>query len=107
MKLNQTPSLLIASLLIVPVMAGADDVTVEISHGNLSPAEASIEAGDKVTFVNTVDMPGGHSVAADDESFASPALQKNENWEYVFAQPGTYRYHVKEHSGVRGIIRVK
>lgn len=96
-----------AALLVAPVMALGKDSTVEISHGSLSPSEVSIHKGERVTFANSVAMPGGHSVVADDDSFASPPLEKGQTWDHTFEKTGSFAYHVKEHPGAKGVIHVK
>lgn len=98
---------LIACLLVTPLMASGDDPTVEITHHAVSPAELSIQKGETVTFVNKVEMPGGHSVVADDKSFASPPLEKGQTWDHTFEAAGTFAYHLNEHPDTKGVIDVK
>lgn len=107
MRLIRITLTLAASLLVAPLVAGAEDSRVEISHNRVSPEEVSIQRGETVTFVNTVNMPGGHSVVADDGSFASPALGKNESWDHTFDGAGTFGYHLEEHPDTRGVISVQ
>jgi len=90
-----------------PFLAGADGVTVEVGHNRLSPAEFSIAVGDEVTFVNQDQMPGGHTLVADDESFSSPPLAKGESWTHAFESAGKVPYHIKEHPGAKGTISVE
>src|SRR5919108_5176783 len=59
-------------LLAVPVWATAGETTVQVGHNRLEPPEISIAAGDTVTFHNQDEMPGGHTLLADDGSFESP-----------------------------------
>lgn len=100
--------MLAAALVLAAAPAGAGaDVTVEVGHNHLSPAEVSIGVGETVTFHNRDAMPGGHTIAADDGSFSSPALEKDESWSRAFDEPGSYPYHIKEHPDARGEIRVE
>ena len=98
---------LTACLVATPLTASEEAPTIEISHDQVSPAEVSIQKGETVTFVNRVEMPGGHSVVADDSSFASPPLGKGQTWVHTFEEAGTFAYHVKEHPGTKGVINVK
>ena len=98
---------LIAGFLAIPLVASAESATIEIHHHHVSPAEASVAKGETVTFVNMVDMFGGHRVVADDSSFSSPALQKDQAWTHTFEEAGTFAYHVEEHPGTKGVIRVE
>jgi plastocyanin len=52
-------------------------------------------------------MPGGHTIMADDCSFKSPDLAKDESWSHTFTKPGTYAYHIKQHPEAKGKIVVK
>lgn len=96
-----------AALLALAGPAGAGDVTVDVGHGSLEPAEVTIGAGDTVTWVNRKAMPGGHSVAAEDGSFESPALDVGESWTHTFHEPGRYRYRIQEHPEAQGTVIVE
>lgn len=98
---------LITCLLVTPLMASGEDATVEITHQAVSPTQLSIQKGETVTFVNKVAMPGGHSVVADDNSFASPPLEKDQTWDHTFEEAGTFAYHLDEHPNTKGVIDVK
>ena len=94
-------------LLGAPTSAGAEDAKVEVGHNRLSPVDVSIAVGEKVTFENQDEMPGGHSVAADDGSFSSPPLEKGGTWSHTFEAAGTYPYHIVQHPDAKGTISVK
>lgn len=99
------PAIVTWSLVAAPALA--DDVTVKVSHGKLDPAAVTIAVGDTVTFVNVVAMPGGHSVAAKDGLFTSPALDKDGQWSYTFEEAGVFSYQIVEHPEGVGTITVK
>ena len=86
---------------------GTSGVTVDLGHNRLSPSEITIAVGGSVTFHNQDEMPGGHTLAADDGSFESPPLAKDESWSRTFPTAGTYPYHIKEHPGAKGKITVR
>jgi plastocyanin len=73
----------------------------------VDPAELKIKAGDTVVFHNMQEMPGGHTVVADDGSFESPPLAKDEQWKHTFEKPGTYGIHVKQHPMAKGKVIVE
>ncbi len=79
---------------------------VGISHNAFQPAQLSIAIGETVRFQNLVNMPGGHTVMANDRSFVSPALAEGEVWQYTFDVAGTYDFHNHQHPDVRGSITV-
>jgi plastocyanin len=84
----------------------ADGVHVEIGHNRISPAEVTVAVGQPVHFQNLDEMPGGHTIVADDGGFASPGLAKGEDWHHTFAKPGVYPYHIKEHPTATGKVIV-
>ena len=85
----------------------AKEVTVKVGHGGLTPATITIGKGDTVVFQNTQEMPGGHTIVADDGSFSSPPLAKDKAWSHTFDKSGTYKVHLKEHPDAGGEIVVK
>ena len=101
--------LLLAALLglALPLAGRADDATIQVGHNRLEPAEVTISVGDSVTFHNVDEMPGGHTVVADDGSFASPPLAKDQQWSRVFEAPGAYGIHIEQHPGAKATIRVE
>jgi plastocyanin len=104
-------SIAIASVFFaIVVFAGtafAEEVVVKVGHNRLEPAKVSIAAGGVVRFHNEDEMPGGHTVVADDGSFQSPALGKGEDWSHKFDKPGTYSYSIKQHPSAKGSVTVK
>jgi plastocyanin len=100
-------TVMLVAILIMPLVARAENAVVEINHQELRPAEVSVQKGETVTFINRVDMPGGHSVVAEDGSFTSPQLDKNQSWSHSFDKAGTFAYHIQEHPGAKGVIEVK
>lgn len=95
------------TLLLSTAPAFAGQTVVKVGHNRLEPAEVTIEAGSTVTFKNEDQMPGGHTIVADDGSFESPGLAKDEEWSHTFEKAGTYLYKIKEHPSATGKIIVK
>ena len=102
-------ALLLAALisLLASSASWAKEATVQVGHNRLEPAEVTIGVGETVVFHNQDQMPGGHTIVADDASFASPPLAKDQSWSHSFKAPGSYPYHIKEHEGAKGRIVVK
>jgi plastocyanin len=84
----------------------AHGVTVQVGHNRISPTEITVSVGQVVHFENLDEMPGGHTLVADDGSFKSPGLAKGEGWHYTFTKPGTYAYHIQEHPKAVGKVIV-
>ena len=85
MKFLPALAALLISMLLPATSASAEDSpTIEISHHQLIPAELSVKVGERVIFLNRVDMLGRHGGKADDGSFASPQLEKGQKWRHGF-----------------------
>jgi plastocyanin len=102
---SKLASMLIGALLAGPALAA--DPTVKVGHNKLDPAELTVAVGTTVTFHNLDQMPGGHSIVADDGSFKSPGLAKDQSWSHKFEKAGTYSYSIKEHPSAKGKVIVK
>jgi plastocyanin len=87
-----------------PALAGP---TVTVGHNRIEPARVEIAKGESVTFVNVDAMPGGHTVVADDGSFSSPPLAKDESFTHKFEQSGSVKIHLEQHPKATGEIVVK
>jgi plastocyanin len=87
--------------------AGAADVVVQVSHNHLDPVEVTVAPGTTVEFHNQVEMPGGHTIVADDGSFSSPPLAKDQTWSHTFDKAGMYHYHIQQHPTAKGVVIVK
>jgi plastocyanin len=78
---------------------------VSIDNFSFSPAEITVAAGTKVTWVNHDDVP--HTVTADDKSFNSGALDTDDQYSQVFAKAGEYPYFCGLHPHMTGRVIVK
>ncbi len=108
MKRLLTCVALSAALGLAPASALAGkDMMVHVGHNKIDPADISIGAGDTVTFHNLDQMPGGHTIVADDGSFESPPLGKDEKWTPEFSEPGTHGIHIKQHPTAKATIVVE
>jgi len=97
----------LALVALVAAPALADEKMVHVFHDKLDPADVTIAVGDSVVFHNMVEMPGGHTVVADDGSFESPALAKDARYTHTFEKAGRYPFHVKQHPSVKGTVIVE
>jgi plastocyanin len=96
-----------AGALGVSVPATAADVTVTVGHNRIEPSQIQLQTGDTVVFHNVDEMPGGHTIAADDGSFSSPPLGTDEKWSQTFDAPGTHKIHIEQHPKAVGEITVE
>lgn len=98
---------LLMAFVLASLPVHADEVMVHVGHNKLEPAELTVAPGTTVVFHNLDAMPGGHTIVADDGSFQSPGLAKDEKWSHVFTEPGVHAYSIKEHSSAKGKIIVE
>lgn len=86
--------------------------TVNIYHDKLARdilGKVVIRVGSRMMFVNKVNMPSGHThtLVANDGSFISKRLvNSGDAWHHTFHKAGIYRYHIREHPDVMGVITV-
>jgi plastocyanin len=88
-------------------VAFAGEPTVAVGHNRLTPSELTVKPGTTVTFENQDEMPGGHTIVADDGSFQSPGLAKGQSWTHTFDEAGSYPYSIKEHPAAKGSVTVE
>ena len=66
------------------------EVTVQIDNFTFTPANVTIAPGTKVTWINHDDVP--HTATSTTKVFASPALDTDEKFSFVFKESGTFPY---------------
>jgi len=68
---------------------------VTIDNFSFAPANLTVPAGTTVTWTNRDDVP--HTVASEDGTFRSHALDTDEKFSCTFTKPGTYSYFCSVH----------
>ena len=71
---------------------------------NFSPKSATITHGQSVCWENVATFT--HTVTSDDGTSFDTNLPAGNRFIYTFANPGTFTYHCKIHSGMTGTITV-
>jgi len=82
--------------------------TILIGSASVNPQILVVDRSVTVTWLN-IDM-GLHTVTSDDvdpDSFLSYPLANNEEFQWTFTLPGTYRYHCTENPAIKGTIIVQ
>ncbi len=95
--------LLVAGVLLASVSAQAATTTVNIQNNAFTPRDATIKAGDTVTWTNQDSAK--HDV--DFGTFKSPLLGKGETYSHAFDKPGTYDYSCDVHPSMKGRVMVQ
>jgi plastocyanin len=81
-------------------------LAIAIDNFTFAPASVQIAAGTKVTWTNKDDVP--HTVVSEDQkTFKSKALDTDDQFSFIFNQPGTYKYFCTVHPKMTGEIVVK
>lgn len=83
----------------------ANNHIVEIVEFAFSPAVLEVQKGDTVTFINRDAIK--HSATADDESFDTKPLGKDEQMTVTFDEEGDFSYYCLPHPAMTGTIAVK
>ena len=87
-----------------PTAPAAGGSNVSIANFAFAPASLTVAVGTAVTWTNSDST--GHTVTADDGSFASDKLATGATFEETFTEAGTYAYHCSIHSSMTGTITV-
>jgi plastocyanin len=95
----------LALALLAPLTAIAQPVKVAIKDFNFTPHVITVPVGATVTWTNGDDEL--HTVAANDKSFHSPALDSGDSFSQTFAKPGVYPYYCTMHPQMTGQVVVK
>jgi amicyanin len=77
---------------------------VQIADFKFTPQTLTVKAGETVTWSNTSATP--HNVVADDSSFKSDNLNKDQTFTHTFAAAGTFKYTCTIHPQMTGTVTV-
>jgi plastocyanin len=80
---------------------------IVIDNFSFQPAEVTVAAGTKVTWLNRDDVPHTATSTARPKAFDSGTLDTDEKFSRVFAEPGTYEYFCAVHPKMTGRVIVK
>jgi plastocyanin len=82
-------------------------VQIVIDNFTFKPAELTIPAGTKVTWVNHDDVPHTATSTAKPRQFDSGTLDTDEQFSHVFTDAGGYDYFCALHKHMKARITVK
>ncbi len=85
-----------------PVTAGT---AVTIEGFAFNPTSLTVAVGSTVTWTNQ--DSAGHTVTADDGSFASKTIENGGTFSQTFSTAGTFAYHCAIHASMKATIVVK
>jgi plastocyanin len=78
--------------------------SVAIEDFYFEPANAAVNPGDTITWVNEGNQP--HTVTADDGQFDSEVLNPGDSFSVTFMGAGTLTYHCEIHPSMTGSVTV-
>jgi plastocyanin len=78
--------------------------SVAIEDFYFEPADAAIQPGDTIMWVNEGSTP--HTVTSDDGQFDSEVLNPGESFMFTFPEAGTITYHCEIHPSMTGSVTV-
>jgi len=79
---------------------------VSIEDFAFSPANIVVEVGTTVTWTNDDDV--GHTVTSDDgDELDSALFRRGETYSHTFGTEGTFAYHCRPHSNMKGLVTVR
>ena len=84
---------------------GAASQQIEMDDDVFKPAQLTIPAGTKVTWVNKGKK--AHTVVSNDKLFDSGLVNVGAEFTHTFTTPGTYDVHCAPHAKMKGQIVVQ
>jgi plastocyanin len=78
--------------------------SVAIEDFYFEPADAAIQPGDTITWVNEGNHP--HTVTSGDGPFDSEVLNPGDSFSVAFTKAGTFTYHCEIHPSMTGSVTV-
>ena len=88
-----------------PVVATASEVTVDIRDFVYVPADLTVNAGTKVTWVNYDSAP--HTATGTSDDWDTGRLDRNERGSVVFDTPGSFPYFCTYHPNMKARVTVR
>jgi plastocyanin len=88
-------------------VAAQSTSSVTVADYSFTPQTIVVVVGVNNTVVWTNNGPHVHTVAANDNSFASEDLSVGSNFTHTFTVPGNYSYHCSIHTFMKGTVIVE
>lgn len=90
-----------------PTSAQPRSRTVEITRFAFAPSDITVEPGTRVRWVNRDETPHTVTSAGTPAVLASPGLDLDDPYEFVFTTEGDYPYLCTVHPMMRGMVHVR
>jgi plastocyanin len=89
------------------VVHSAGSTSISIDNFTFTPAQITVAAGTRVTWVNNDDIPHVVVDAKDPRAMKSPPLDTGNRFAFTYANPGTYAYFCALHPHMQGTVVVR
>ena len=80
---------------------------VEIAHFAFAPREITVAPGTRVRWTNRDETPHTVTSQGASKTLASPGLDLDDRFEFVFAEEGDYPYLCTVHPMMTGVVHVR
>lgn len=94
-----------AATLLHSGVARAEEAQVKIDNFTFAPKTLTVKAGTTVTWRNEDDIP--HTIASSTRAFKSRPLDTDDQFSFMFTEPGSYEYFCSLHAHMTGTIVVE
>jgi plastocyanin len=81
--------------------------TVEIAKFVFAPKELTVEPGTQVRWTNRDETPHTVTSQAAKKVFASPGMDLDDHFDFVFAEEGDFGYFCTVHPMMTGVVHVR
>ena len=88
-----------------PVVSTAGEVTVDIRDFAYFPADLTVDAGARVTWVNFDSAP--HTATGTSDSWDTGRLDRNDRASVVFETAGSFPYFCVYHPNMKSVVTVR
>ena len=92
------------AMIITGYSLAAEHDNVKITDFSYVPEVIEVNVGATISWTNKDNMP--HTITADDGSWDSGRVKKNETYSHTFDKAGTFEYHCAYHASMKGSIIV-
>ncbi len=100
---------ILAALLVAPrgARAAGPAATVDIAKFAFSPREITVAPGTRVRWTNHDETPHTVTSQASPKAFASPGMDTDDTFEWVFTNEGDFAYLCTVHPMMTGVVHVR
>jgi plastocyanin len=88
-----------------PVVTNTSEVTVDIRDFVYFPADLTVNAGTRVTWVNYDSAP--HTATATSAGWDTGGLERNDRGAVTLDEPGSFSYFCIYHPNMKGVVTVR